>query len=83
MGWGRGKDEEKTFDLKKTIYFRRGQVNLDLKHSIQYIYLLYVLVLYTKECEFAVGADPKGFPLGWRGPGKEASFSRLVYCLLR
>ena len=83
MRWGRGKAEEKTFDLEKAIYFQRGQVDLDLEHSIQYAYLLYVPVLYAKECEFAFGADLKGFPLRWWGFGKEAASGRLVYCLLR
>ncbi|RVX10355.1 Protein trichome birefringence-like 12 [Vitis vinifera] len=46
---------------------RFKEVDLDLEHSIQYAYLLYVPVLYAKECEFAFGADLKGFPLRWWG----------------
>ena len=72
MEWGRAEAEEKAFNLKKTIYFQRGQVDLDPEHSVQYAYLRYVPILYAKECEIKVGEDPKGFSLGWWGPRKEA-----------
>ena len=69
--------------MEKTVYLQRGQVDFDSKHSVQYVYLLHVPVLYAKECESEIGANQKGFFLGWWGPGEEAPFSRLVYCLLR
>ena len=69
--------------MEKAIYLQGGQNDLDPEHSIQHAYLLYVLVLDAKECEFEIGANPKGLFLGWWGPGKEAPFSGMVYCLLR
>ncbi|KAL6327757.1 hypothetical protein AAG906_024727 [Vitis piasezkii] len=51
--------------------------DFDPEHSVQYAYLLYVPVLYAKECEFEIGADPKGLSLGWWGLRAEAPFSGL------
>ena len=68
---------------KKVVYLQRGQTDFDSEHSVQYAYLLYVPVLYAKECEFEIGADQKGLSLGWWGLREEAPFSGLVYCLLR
>ena len=69
--------------MEKTVYLQRGQTDFDPEHSAHYAYLLYVPISYAKECEFEIGVDPKGFSLGWWGPGEEAPFSGLVYCLLR
>ena len=69
--------------MEKAVYLQRGQNDLDPEHSVQHAYLLYVPVSDAKEHEFEIGADPKGLSLGWWGPGKEAPFSGMVYCLLR
>ncbi|RVW34516.1 hypothetical protein CK203_115335 [Vitis vinifera] len=62
---------------KKVVYLQRGQTDFDSEHSVQYAYLLYVPVLYAKECEFEIGADQKGLSLGWWGLREEAPFSGL------
>ena len=69
--------------MEKAVYLQRGQNDLDPEHSVQHAYLLYVPVSDAKEREFEIVADPKGLYLGWWGLGKEASFSGMVYCLLR
>ena len=69
--------------MEKAVYLQGGQNDLDIEHSVQHAYLLYVPISDAKKREFEIGADPKGFFLGWWGPGKEASFSGMVYYLLR
>ena len=69
--------------MENAVYLQMRQTDFDLEHSIQYAYLLYVPILYAKEYECEIGADPKGFSLGWWGLGNEVPFSGLVYCLLR
>ena len=46
----------------------RGEAHLDPEHSVQYVHLLYIPVLYAKESEIEVGADSKGFSLERWGP---------------
>ena len=43
----------------------------------------YVFALYAKKSQIETGANPKGFSLGRRGFCVEASFSKVVYYLLR
>ena len=69
--------------MEKVVYLLGRQNDLDPEHSVQHAYLLYVPVTDAKKREIEIGVNPKGFSLGWWGPGKEASFSGLVYYLLR
>ena len=69
--------------MENAVYLQGGQNDLDPEHSVQHAYLLYLPVSDAKKREFEIGANPKGFSLGWWGLGKETSFSGMVYYLLR
>ena len=69
--------------MEKAVYLQGGQNDLDPEHFVQHAYLLYVPISYAEKRELEIGADPKGLSLGWWGPGKDAPFSGMVYCLLR
>ena len=47
--------------MEKTLYFQRGETNIDQKYAILLAKLLYVFVLDAEDSEFNVRTNLKGF----------------------
>ena len=63
--------------MEKTLYFQRGETNIDQKHTILLAKLLYVFVLDAEDSEFNVRTNLKGFFLG------RQDLSEVSYCLFK
>lgn len=84
--YGLGKDgrmfSEIACFLEETISFKRGKIDSNKEHFIQFTNLFHVPIHYPKESSCEIGKDLKGFYLGMRGIASQVIFGKLDSCLL-